>query len=132
MATRSTISVLCDDGSVVSVYCHCDGYPEHNGKILSECYNSQELAEKLVSLGDMSSLGTSCDGAESHSFDSPVKNQTVYYHRDRGEELSIQNYEYIESFLINKARAQDYNYLFVNGQWIWDRGRLPIPKNISL
>ncbi len=30
------------DGIIKSIYCHWDGYPSNNGKILLEHYNSQE------------------------------------------------------------------------------------------
>ncbi|EPP7234373.1 hypothetical protein ACTOJ1_001316 [Shigella flexneri] len=85
MATRSNINVKV--GNVYHViYCHNDGYIEHNGKLLFENYNSQELAEKLVSGGDLSSLDKSSDKVEGHSFDNRVPGYCVYYKRDRGEE----------------------------------------------
>lgn len=55
MGTRSRIGVMHGD-NVKSVYCHWDGYLEHNGAILLEHYNSSK-ANQLVSMGDMSSLG---------------------------------------------------------------------------
>jgi hypothetical protein len=39
-----------------SVYCHWDGYLEHNGAILLEHYDSSK-ANQLVAMGDLSSLG---------------------------------------------------------------------------
>jgi hypothetical protein len=55
MGTRSRIGVM--HGNVCkSVYCHWDGYLEHNGRILQEYYDSAR-ANHLVSLGDISSLG---------------------------------------------------------------------------
>jgi len=36
MATRSTIVKLGKDGIIKAVYCHSDGYLEHNGKVLSK------------------------------------------------------------------------------------------------
>ena len=85
MATRSNINVKVGD-KYHSVYCHWDGYVSHNGAILLEHYNSQELAEKLVAEGDMSVLGPQCDKPEGHSYDTPAEGRTVYYGRDRGEE----------------------------------------------
>ena len=85
MGTRSDIIVAKGDGTFKRVYCHWDGYIEGVGATLQEHYNSQERAEALVALGDMSSLSEHCDGAPGHHFDSPVKGQTVYYGRDRGE-----------------------------------------------
>jgi hypothetical protein len=85
MGTRSSIIVERGDGKFASVYCHWDGYLEHNGRILQEHYNSQARVEELVSHGDMSSLGPRCDKPKGHSFDKRVEGCTVYYGRDRGE-----------------------------------------------
>ncbi|AMM43919.1 hypothetical protein FDG95_gp356 [Pectobacterium phage vB_PcaM_CBB] len=84
MATRSNINVKVGD-VYHTIYCHFDGYPEGVGKTLVLNYNSQELAEKLVSFGDMSSIDDSCDAPAGHSYDKPVKGHCVYYGRDRGE-----------------------------------------------
>lgn len=70
MGTRSDIIVRRTDGSWKRIYCHWDGYLEHNGKILFEHYNSQELAEALVAPGDLSSLGEIV--GEKHPFDAPL------------------------------------------------------------
>lgn len=40
MGTRSSITVKMTDGSFKSVYCHFDGYLDHNGKMLAGHYNS--------------------------------------------------------------------------------------------
>jgi len=54
MGTRSRIAVM--HGEVCkSVYCHWDGYLEHNGAILQEHYDSSK-ANQLVAMGDLSSL----------------------------------------------------------------------------
>lgn len=70
MATRSNINVKVGD-VYHTIYCHFDGYPEGVGKTLVLNYNSQELAEKLVSFGDMSSIDDSCDAPAGHSYDKP-------------------------------------------------------------
>ena len=85
MGTRSDIIARRKDGTWARVYCHWDGYLSHNGKILHKHYNTQAKAEKLVSGGDMSSLGRYCNKPPGHSFDTAVKGYTVYYGRDRGE-----------------------------------------------
>ena len=59
MGTRSTIGVLNTDGSVTAVYCHWDGYPEHNGKILMENYTTEEKVRELIGLGSISSANLS-------------------------------------------------------------------------
>jgi hypothetical protein len=57
MGTRSTIALEFADGTVQQVYCHWDGYLEHNGKILQEHYSDPFKLRDLIDLGDMSSLG---------------------------------------------------------------------------
>ena len=59
MATRSTISVVdkrTEDGSGRTIYCHWDGYPENNGRILLESYTEAKKVNSLIDLGDISSL----------------------------------------------------------------------------
>jgi hypothetical protein len=81
--------------NVKSVYCHWDGYLEHNGAILQEHYDSVK-ANQLVALGDLSSLGTQI--GEKHPFSphfdegSKVAYEAAkeagyctFYGRDRGE-----------------------------------------------
>ena len=46
MGTRSRIGVMHGD-KLKSVYCHWDGYLEHNGRILQEHYDSAK-ANQLV------------------------------------------------------------------------------------
>ena len=85
MGTRSRIGVMHGD-VCKSVYCHWDGYLEHNGRMLQEQYNSSK-ANFLVALGDISSLRNNIDIPEGveHSFENPVVDITVFYGRDRGE-----------------------------------------------
>ena len=40
MGTRSKIGILRRDGTVDHIYCHWDGYPEHNGVILFNDYSN--------------------------------------------------------------------------------------------
>ena len=64
MGTRSRIGVM--HGNICkSVYCHWDGYLEHNGVILQDYYNSAR-ANNLVALGDLSSLKATI--GEKHAF----------------------------------------------------------------
>ena len=39
MATRSNTGIENENGRVSAIYCHWDGYPEHNGRILKEHYS---------------------------------------------------------------------------------------------
>jgi len=94
MGTRSRIAVM--HGPIAkSIYCHWDGYLEHNGAILQEHYDSSK-ANELVSLGDMSSLRVEIGEKHAFSqFDLPAdeveayktltENMCTFYGRDRGE-----------------------------------------------
>ena len=93
MGTRSRIGVM-HGNTVKSVYCHWDGYLEHNGAILQEHYNSTK-ANELVALGDMSSLKSTI-GVEHHfsHFDTDMTQEEyseqfgemcTFYGRDRKE-----------------------------------------------
>jgi len=110
MATRSIINVKV--GNVYHViYCHNDGYIKHNGKILFNHYNSQELAEKLVSGGNLSILGASMDKPESHDFKNPVKGFCLYYSRDRGDEGCEMS---VEEEIVD---TQEYLYVWNGNEW---------------
>ena len=41
MGTRSAIAMKTEDG-IRSIYCHWDGYVDHNGRILKEFYSTDE------------------------------------------------------------------------------------------
>jgi hypothetical protein len=84
MATRSTIALEYADGTVDQVYCHWDGYLSNNGEILLKHYQDPYKVQKMMGLGDISSLGE--DIGEQHSFDDAANcPDTTFYGRDRGE-----------------------------------------------
>lgn len=88
MATRSWIGVESADGKVRGVYAHWDGYPEHNGAILLQHYNSRAKAEDLISHGAISVLRNKV--GQKHDFNTDQKlasekEWTTFYGRDRGE-----------------------------------------------
>ena len=81
MATRSMIYKEQQDGTLKGIYCHWDGYLEHNGAILLEHYSEPDKLEKLLALGDISSLNEELEGTKD-------KIGTIAYHRDFGEGLN--------------------------------------------
>ena len=117
MGTRSRIGVMHGD-NCKSVYCHWDGYLDHNGRILLEHYDSVK-ANQLVALGDISSLAPSIDKPEGHSFDTAVKGYTVFYGRDRKEEHV--SFDVDPSFEAFFERADgcgaEYYYIMKDGVW---------------
>jgi len=117
MATRSTISKKNPDGTYSTIYCHWDGYPSNNGKLLLKYYNTDEKVNELISLGDLSYLESqlSPPNGIKHSFDEPCEGVVVAYHRDRGEDLVIRKTNNIKS--IFGKYSQEWNYLWKNGKW---------------
>lgn len=136
MGTRSTIALEFADGTVEQVYCHWDGYLEHNGKILAEHYSDPFKLRDLIDMGDMSSLGKVI--GKKHPF-GPAYNETniekkakvqkevdeareagytTFYKRDRGEEgcesnkfLDFQDY-------LAHHQYQEYEYILRrDGNW---------------
>lgn len=118
MSTNSTIAVKLADGSVNQVYCHWDGYLEHNGVILQKHYNSQELAEALVNLGDISFLCKNINPDGEHTFDNPKEGVTIFYGRDRGESgVNARKFWNEEMFRLS-GEKEEYDYLFADGEWL--------------
>ena len=124
MATRSRIALEKEDGTVLSIYCHWDGYPSNNGKILQENYQDREKVEKLISLGSISSLAPEVDIPEGsdHSFNTPDRNIVTAYHRDRGEDLNQPRVNgHREGFV--RSDVEEYGYLFSKeGKWLFVNG----------
>ena len=128
MGTRSRIGVMHGD-IVKSVYCHWDGYLEHNGAILQEHYDSAK-ANNLVAMGDMSSLGTVI--GEAHPF-SPYASEEdkvayeaakeagycTFYARDRGESGTEWKVAHtFEEFLEQVENCGgEYYYIMRDGVW---------------
>ena len=58
MGTRSRIGLALGPDQIISVYCHYDGYIEHNGRKLIDNYLYKEQVEELIDGGDMGHLHT--------------------------------------------------------------------------
>ncbi len=122
MGTRSAIGVMHGNKAKV-VYCHWDGYLEHNGKILQEHYNSAK-ANHLVALGGMSSLRKNIEIPEGveHSFDKPQDDITVFYGRDRGEEGNEFQVCFSDKEMFEKFDWCEYFYIMQDGVWFVSEG----------
>ena len=116
MATRSNIAMKTKEGKIVSVYCHWDGYVANNGKILLENYTDIDKIEALVALGSISSLGEQIGDPQDFDDRSTQRDDwTLFYSRDRGEQLSIQEYADIPSWIDD---MEEYAYLWNGKEWL--------------
>jgi hypothetical protein len=128
MGTRSRIGVMHGD-KVKSVYCHWDGYLEHNGQILQEHYNSAK-ANNLVALGDLSSLRPEL--GEKHAFSQfelraeevagyklLTENWCTFYGRDRGETGSEFKVAHTFAEFMEQCDncGAEYYYIMRDGVW---------------
>ncbi len=122
MGTRSAIGVMHGDKAKV-VYCHWDGYLDHNGRILLEHYNSAK-ANHLVALGGISSLQENIEIPEGveHSYDKPAKGITVFYGRDRGEEGNEFQVYFSDKEMYEDFKWCEYFYIMKDGVWFVSEG----------
>ena len=145
MGTRSTIALEFADGTVQQVYCHWDGYLDHNGAILKEHYSNPFKLRELIDLGDLSSLRPEI--GERHPF-SPFVSDTeefkalpeaeqerikaetkasyeaaveagwcTFYDRDRGEDCPARKYKNTDEYF-DCAQQEEYDYILrTDGVW---------------
>ena len=119
MGTRSRIGVMHGD-KCKSIYCHWDGYLDHNGKILQEHYNSAK-ANHLVALGDISSLRKNVvvpDGVE-HTFENPADGITVFYGRDRKESGCGFVVDHTFKDFMNRVVDCNAEYYYIMRDGVW-------------
>ena len=135
MGTRSTIALEFADGTVEQVYCHWDGYLEHNGKILFEHYSDPFKLRNLIDLGDMSSLAPEI--GTQHSFDKPVEGQCTFYKRDRNESgVESKKFKDFNDYKANH-QFEEYEYILrqVDGKAVWfvaEHSNRYIPLEVAL
>jgi hypothetical protein len=103
MGTRSTIAMEYADGTIGQVYCHWDGYLDHNGKILQNYYTDPFKVRELLDGGDMSSLSETVAGCSFYS--------------ERGETCPQRMYKDFAGFR-KEAQGEEYNYILRrDGKW---------------
>jgi hypothetical protein len=124
MGTRSTIALEFADGTVEQVYCHWDGYLEHNGAILRDHYSDPFKLRDLIDLGDLSSLRPNV--GEKHAFsqfevpDDQVEafkalteDMCTFYGRDRGEDCPARKYKNVTEYFV-EGQQEEYDYILRN------------------
>ena len=136
MGTRSMIAIQNPySKDIRAVYCHWDGYLEHNGSILQKHYSASPKVNNLIALGDISSLRQEIGEKHAFSrFETPMDeeawgklygNMTTFYGRDRGEKdvgfkvfntlaQAEEHYTWSDYFYCFKySKASDYQ----SGEW---------------
>jgi hypothetical protein len=133
MGTRSRIGIEMPDHSVVSVYCHWDGYPEFNGKHLVQKYLNREDVQELIDGGSMSSLRTRTtwengsslkDENGEYIFDSEGfmmhendRDPQPLYHSERGDGEDPTHTSFDE-FVSGNLGGEEYAYMYdLNDNW---------------
>lgn len=101
MATRSRIAVELEEGKVISVYCHNDGYVDGVGEMLMRRFpNGTDPSEvkAYVKEGDRSTVDLS-------------------YKEWRGEKCPPKNHKSVSDFF--NGDIEEYGYLFTaEGEWL--------------
>jgi hypothetical protein len=126
MATRSYIGIRNTDASVDYIYCHFDGYPEHNGAILREHYSNINRVNELLELGDLSVLGQFI--GEKMDFDKRIQDTCLAYGRDRGESNVGKKNSGYDELITN----QDVDYVYIFDGDYWECHNTSDPELINL
>ena len=124
MSTRSRISWKKQDGTIESIYCHHDGYPEYVGNTLVNNYDEKNL-DKLMALGDLSVLGEvpTSDPKGWDDYDYVKRNRCCLAYKDRGE-TDVDSFKF--------ASEEECNYLYKDGKWyFWYYGGLKIAEDVE-
>ena len=103
MGTRSNIAYKKSTGEIVSMYCHYDGYPQYNGVILNEHYNTREKAKGLVDNGYLSSL----------------KETVEESNLNRVHEEPPKTYRSFHAFIMDINFDIEWLYLFKDDAWYY-------------
>ena len=119
MSTRSEIAIqIKDSEEIKSIYCHSDGYIEHNGIILNENYNSYDLALSIINENDCSSLS---ETIKESRFYNTWRNEGTKYKTFSNE------YSFMQTF--NGDLWIEYLYLFKDNEWLISQNKSIETKN---
>jgi hypothetical protein len=130
-STRWLVGIEAPSGKIASVYGHWDGYPEHVGKFLKKYYTNPGKVKQLLKLGKngISSIDKDIRGAKDHSFDNPVKGQTVFYGRDRGEKDNYsKTWKNRDAVKFNSGEEYGYVWSVKEKKWYY-KSRYSNPQN---
>jgi len=115
MGTRSNIAYERPNGQVVVTYCHYDGYPDYNGVILNENYDTPKTAEEIANQGYLSSL-------------KPTLKDSL---EDRANHDAPIIYHSLHSYLNDIQWDIEWIYIFKRGLWYVCEG-MEVDKNYNI
>lgn len=113
MSTRGYIAKQIGPDQFRTVFCHFDGYLEHVGAMLAGHYDTEEMVDKLLDLGDIDALYSKLEPepGSPHGLDGRQPDVTVAYGRDYGDpesEATVKTLQNIEE----EAIWVEYAYVF--------------------
>lgn len=137
MGTRSMIAIENPHSKAVkSIYCHWDGYLQHNGSLLEKHYSNSPKVNNLIALGDLSSLRPEIGDKHTFSrldstlpeaeYEALYGNMCTFYTRDRGEDAPYKFFPTIKDAVAYYDGSWcEYFYLFrydadlETGKWFY-------------
>jgi hypothetical protein len=108
MATRSTIGIKSQDGTIRAIYCHWDGYPEGVGATLANYYNNETVAIALINLGGFSSLHETLKETAEGAYGTESDKARTF----TGEKDWFENFN----------AGEEYFYLYTGTEWLYSQG----------
>lgn len=114
MATRSLIGIKLDNDIIKTIYCHWDGYPSNNGKMLITRYTAPHEVFELIDGGDLSSLHWDVDRCIPKSCDWTMREPRDVEWGELAEVASNYGVEYV--YIYNDECEWDcYEYCWTSG-----------------
>jgi hypothetical protein len=117
MSTRSAIAIKYPDNTTKAIYCHWDGYISNQKPILLEHYTDVNKVQKLIELGDISSLAENI--GTKHDFAEGPEDEVTAYHRDRGDTYREPRYADTWRQAVSRVGHNGYIYVFVVATNTW-------------
>jgi hypothetical protein len=109
--------------AIKSIYCHWDGYLQHNGSLLEKHYTASPKVNNLIAFGDLSSLRPEIGSEHPFSrldtkmtdeeWDKLYGDMCTFYTRDRGEDAPYKHFNTIkEAVAYYDGSWCEYFYLY--------------------
>lgn len=122
MTTECLIGIIRKNGLIESISCHYDGYIKHGtGEMLFNNYQNEMKVKELINLGNICVLRKHIKplNDRNHSLIHPVKDVTIVYSRDVGEEnQEAKVFKNLDDF------SRYYNYSWFTYAYLYDERQM--------